>query len=71
MIFVRVLKTAETWEDEAAILKKLMEGGVSVVPGKHYGGIDGQKGWIRMLFAVREDVMREAIGGVDGVSANS
>lgn len=61
------MKNAEKWEEEAAMVKKLEVGGVSVVSGKHYGSIDGEKSWIRMLFAVQVDVMKEALGRMEKV----
>ena len=75
MIFVKVLKNAETWDQEAEMIQRLRKCGasgdggvgVAVVPGRHYGGIDGEKGWIRMLFAVKEEVMKEALERMEGV----
>jgi len=60
-IFAKVLKNAETWEEEDVVVQKLLENGVSLGGGKSWGGIDGEKGWIRMTFSVPEDVMREVI----------
>jgi aspartate/methionine/tyrosine aminotransferase len=61
LIFARIAKDAQTWEEEAAVVGKLKESGVLVQPGKMWGGIDGEKGWVRFLFAVKKEVMRDAL----------
>ncbi|PQE18822.1 1-aminocyclopropane-1-carboxylate synthase 1 protein [Rutstroemia sp. NJR-2017a WRK4] len=61
LIFVRIAKNAQTFEEEAAVVGKLKESGVLVQPGKMWGGIDGEKGWVRFSFAVKEEVMRDAL----------
>jgi aspartate/methionine/tyrosine aminotransferase len=61
LIFVRIAKDAQTFEEEAAVVGKLKESGVLVQPGKMWGGIDGEKGWVRFSFAVKEEVMRDAL----------
>ncbi|KAM3069257.1 hypothetical protein ACMFMG_010768 [Clarireedia jacksonii] len=67
LIFVRVAKDAQTWEEEAAVVDKIKESGVLVQPGKRWGGIDGEMGWVKMLFAVKEEVMREALARIGKV----
>lgn len=54
-------------EEEALAINKLLEGGVAVAGGKQYFSMYGETGWIRMLFAVPEDVMREALTRIEKV----
>lgn len=60
LLFVKVLKNATNWEEEADMVERIKKGGVLVAPGKRYN-VDGEVGWIRLLFAVPEGIMREAI----------
>jgi DNA-binding transcriptional MocR family regulator len=67
-------KNAQTWEEEAAVAKQLLETGVMIAPGKNYGGIDGQVGWVRMSFSIPEEKLREGlerIGMTLGVEKDS
>lgn len=60
-LWARITKTTTTWEEEAAKVKILFDEGVAVAGGKPYFSTYGQIGWVRILFAVKEDVMKEAI----------
>lgn len=51
----------QTPEDEKAALAKLKDAGISVTPGMTYRGAYGEFGWGRMLFAVKREVMIEAL----------
>jgi hypothetical protein len=45
-----------------------------IAPGKNYGGIDGQVGWVRMSFSIPEEKLREGlerIGMTLGVEKDS
>jgi hypothetical protein len=59
--FARLPKNAQTWEEEAAVAKQLLEAGLMIAPGKNYGGIDGQVGWVRMSFWIPEEKLREEL----------
>lgn len=60
-VFVKVAKNAQTWEEEADIIRRFAECGVKVSPGREYVGEDGEKGWARIGFSVPETMLREAI----------
>lgn len=69
MLSVKVLKNATDWEEEADVMEKLEKSGVIVAPGKRCD-IDGEIGWVRILFAVPMDTMREAIKRIGNVLSN-
>ncbi|TVY20174.1 putative aminotransferase aclI [Lachnellula arida] len=60
-VFVKVVKNAQTWEEEANVIRRFAEYGVKVSPGREYVGEDGEKGWARIGFSVPETMLREAI----------
>lgn len=64
-VFVNVVKNAETWEDEAKMIRRFAEYGVKVSPGREYVGEDGEKGWVRIGFSVPETMLREAISRIE------
>ncbi|TVY17748.1 putative aminotransferase aclI [Lachnellula arida] len=57
-LFAKLAKSAQTWEDEMAFVKQLLHAGVMVAPGKNFGGVDGQIGWVRMSFSIPEEKLR-------------
>ena len=66
MIFVKLEAGLNTWDEEAEAVRKLREiAGVKAIPGKAYGGVDGEKGWVRLAFAVEEGVMRKAVSKME------
>ncbi|ROW17439.1 hypothetical protein VPNG_00941 [Cytospora leucostoma] len=66
-VFARLAPKAVTWEDEAATASKLREAGVLVSEGRAYHGPEGEKGWMRVGFAVEEGQLREAVRRMRGV----
>jgi len=60
-LWAKMAPDAKTWEDETDIINRLRENGLVVGSAKQYGGINMEKGWMRILFAVNEDVLKEVI----------
>lgn len=60
---------ATTWEEEAEVAGKLKEGGVLVSQGRAYHGPEGEKGWMRVGFAVETKMLEEALRRMDAVLA--
>ncbi|PGH11892.1 hypothetical protein AJ79_04584 [Helicocarpus griseus UAMH5409] len=60
-IFARLDPEAKTWEDESALITKLKDAGVLVKGGGSYHGIQMEKGWVRISFALEEHRLREAL----------
>lgn len=60
-VFARLAKGCRCWEEEAMIVERLKENGVLVSPGRTYHGLEEEKGWIRITFAVPEDTLREGL----------
>ena len=60
-LFAKVAKDAKTWEDEAAMVKKLRELGVLVTPGRLFHGGEAEKRWARVTFSVPEDLLKDAL----------
>ncbi|KAI9647508.1 hypothetical protein NHQ30_003893 [Ciborinia camelliae] len=60
-IFAKLAKNAQNWDDEAAVVKQLFDAGVLVIPGKNFGGIDGEVGWIRLSFSIHEKELLDGL----------
>ncbi|KAM0304914.1 hypothetical protein ACHAO8_011367 [Botrytis cinerea] len=60
-VFARLAKNAQSWGDEAAVVKQLFDAGVMVVPGKNFGGVDGEFGWVRLSFSIEEKKLRDGL----------
>jgi aspartate/methionine/tyrosine aminotransferase len=60
-VFAKLAPDAKTWEDEKDVADRLLEGGVFVVAGRGFGGVDGEVGWIRVAFSVEESLLREGL----------
>ncbi|KAJ8071231.1 hypothetical protein OCU04_001566 [Sclerotinia nivalis] len=60
-VFAKLGKDAQTWEEEEDIVKRFLDCGVMVGPGKGFGGIDGQVGWIRISFSIEEKKVKEGL----------
>ncbi|KAF7871965.1 uncharacterized protein EAF02_009070 [Botrytis sinoallii] len=61
MIFVRIVADAKNAQDEMAVLVKLRDAGVLMSPRGGYLGSYGEFGWVRLTFAVKREVMVEAL----------
>ena len=64
LVYAKLVKNALTWEDEGEFVKKLLENRVQVSPGRLSGGINGEKGWVRIAFSVREEDLRKGLGRI-------
>lgn len=60
-IFARLHPNAQTWEDEADTVAKLREAGVLVSPGRAYHGVEHEKGWARITFAVEPAELKKGL----------
>jgi aspartate/methionine/tyrosine aminotransferase len=60
-VFAKLAPNAQTWDDEALVVKSFKESGVIISPGKAYHGPESEKGWMRVGFAMEPSVMEEAI----------
>ncbi|KAJ9488957.1 hypothetical protein VN97_g4320 [Penicillium thymicola] len=60
-VFARLAPNATKWEEEAAMVRRLKEAGVLVGPGKIYHTAEGDKGWVRLTFALREDILQQGL----------
>lgn len=61
-VFARLNPDAKTWEDEAATVAGLANAGVLVSPGRAYHGVEHEKGWARITFAVEPAELRAGLG---------
>ncbi|KAF7943627.1 uncharacterized protein EAE97_005698 [Botrytis byssoidea] len=61
LIFVRIAADAKNAQDEMEVLVKLRDEGVLMSPGGGYLGSYGEFGWARLTFAVKREVMAEAL----------
>ncbi|KAB8268857.1 pyridoxal phosphate-dependent transferase [Aspergillus minisclerotigenes] len=60
-VLARLAPNTTTWEDEMLALRAYMQAGVAVVPGRAYHMPEGQKGWMRVTFAVPNADLAEGI----------
>lgn len=61
-VFARLVKGAQTWEEETAVVERLRnDAGVLVSPGRAYHGVEGEKGWVRLTFAVPALLLTEGL----------
>jgi aspartate/methionine/tyrosine aminotransferase len=60
-VFAKLVPDAKTWEDEKEVVDRLLQGGVFVVAGRGFGGVNGEIGWIRVAFSVEEEDLREGL----------
>lgn len=60
-VFARIVPNAITWEDEAAAVASCKNAGVIVSSGKGYHVVEREKGWARLTFAIRRDLLDEAL----------
>ena len=65
-VLVQVVEGAQTWEDEAAMVRSVADAGVSVAPGRRFDGGETAKGWIRITFAVPTETLQEALLRMEG-----
>ena len=65
MVFAKLAKNAVTWQDNRDFVKKLREKGVKVTPGRMFGGVKNEMGWVRITFSVPEEVLRNALSRIE------
>jgi aspartate/methionine/tyrosine aminotransferase len=66
-LLARLAPHATSWEEEMMAFRAYMQAGVSLVPGKAYHMPEGQKGWMRVTFAVTADELVEGISRIEQV----
>ncbi|PIG79338.1 aminotransferase GliI-like protein [Aspergillus arachidicola] len=66
-VLARLAPTASTWDEEMLALRAYMQAGVAVVPGRAYHMPEGQKGWMRVTFAVSNEDLLEGIRRINRV----
>lgn len=66
-VLARLAPKAQSWEDEVAAFRWYHQAGVLVVPGGAYHISEGQKGWMRVSFAVDRTRLREGIKRIETV----
>ncbi|KAE8164392.1 pyridoxal phosphate-dependent transferase [Aspergillus tamarii] len=60
-VLARLAPHAATWDEEILALRAYMQAGVAIVPGRAYHMPEGQKGWMRVTFAVSNEDLAEGI----------
>ncbi|KAF1946035.1 PLP-dependent transferase [Clathrospora elynae] len=65
-LFAKLAKGAKSAEDEQSFYDRLAVHGVKVAQGRFYKGVDKDFGWARIRFSVSLEVMREAMGRMEG-----
>lgn len=60
-VFAKLAPGAKIWEDEAEVMEQCRQEGVLVSAGKNYHGIEDEKGWVRITFAVEKEVLKEGL----------
>ena len=60
-VFTRLAPNARTWKEESDMVRRLKEVGVLVGPGKVYHTAEGDKGWVRLTFALKEDTLHRGL----------
>lgn len=60
-VFAKLGYDIATWEEEAQLVKRCKGAGVLVSAGRSYHGIESEKGWVRLTFAVEPEVLREGL----------
>lgn len=60
-VLARLAPNATAWDEEMLALRAYMQAGVAVVPGRAYHMPEGQKGWMRVMFAVFHEDLLEGI----------
>lgn len=60
-VFAKLGRDSTTWDEEALLVKLCKEAGVVVSAGRTYHGIESEKGWVRLTFAVEPEALREGL----------
>jgi gliotoxin/aspirochlorine biosynthesis aminotransferase len=64
-VFAKLGNKVTDWEEEMAVVKLLEDSGVIVSPGKRFDGAPEEKGWVRITFAVPQEVLEEAVRRIE------
>ncbi|PGH15386.1 hypothetical protein AJ80_05570 [Polytolypa hystricis UAMH7299] len=56
-VFAKLCKNAASWDDEAEMVQRCKQAGVVVSAGRSYHGVESEKGWARITFAVERDTL--------------
>lgn len=60
-VFARLRKGIENWDGEALMVQECKDAGVLVSAGRSYHGIETEKGWARITFAVEPSELRRGL----------
>lgn len=60
-ILVRLLRNAQTWEEEAEVVQACRLAGVVISGGRSFHVPENEKGWARLNFAIPPDKLDEGI----------
>lgn len=60
-VLARLAPHAKTWAQESEVVAKLKAVGVLVSPGRSFHLRENQKGWCRIVIAVKPDILHEAL----------
>jgi DNA-binding transcriptional MocR family regulator len=60
-VFAKLGHEIATWDEESQLVARCKDAGVVVSAGRNYHGIDSEKGWVRLTFAVEAQALREGL----------
>jgi DNA-binding transcriptional MocR family regulator len=60
-VFARLGKAVTSWDEEKELVLRCKVAGVLVSAGQAYHGIESEKGWVRITFAVKPEVLLEGL----------
>ncbi|KAL5364141.1 PLP-dependent transferase [Aspergillus floccosus] len=60
-VFAKLGKQIQSWDEETALVQKCKDAGVLISAGRSYHGIESEKGWARITFAVEPDTLQRGL----------
>ncbi|GIK07526.1 hypothetical protein Aspvir_003192 [Aspergillus viridinutans] len=60
-VFARLGNAVTSWDEEKELVLRCKAAGVLVSAGQAYHGIESEKGWVRITFAVKPEVLLEGL----------
>lgn len=60
-VLARLAPSAQTWDDEMQVVQACKQAGVSISGGRAYHFPEGEKGWVRLNFALPPEMLAEAL----------
>jgi aspartate/methionine/tyrosine aminotransferase len=64
-LLARLAPHATSWDQEAEVLAEIKAAGVILAPGRSFHLRTSQKGWFRIIIAVKPHVLEEALGRME------